>query len=74
MCAVSQEQDLAHAGAPFSSLQALLCADNRVNDWTTVHCLAELPLLSDVRLSGNPLFTSGGGERSEVRPQWRHMH
>jgi hypothetical protein len=57
----------AHAGAPFSSLQALLCANNRITDWATVQCLAELPLLSDVRLSGNLLFTSGGGERFEVR-------
>jgi hypothetical protein len=51
-------------------LEALLCADNRINDWTTVQRLADLPLLSDVRLSGNPLFTSGGGERSEVHALW----
>ena len=57
---------LAHAGGTFASLQALLCANNRISDWATVQSLAELPLLSDLRLSGNPLFTTGGGERFEV--------
>jgi hypothetical protein len=66
VCADVSTCVLAHAGAPFSSLQALLCANNRISDWATVQSLAALPLLSDLRLSGNPLFTTGGGERFEV--------
>lgn len=54
------------AGTAFSGLQALLCAGNHITAWVSVQALAELPALADVRLSGNPLFTTGDGSRFEV--------
>ncbi len=59
----------AHAGSAFSGLQALLCAGNGIGSWATVQALAELPAVADVRLSGNPLFTTTDAGRFEVGRQ-----
>jgi hypothetical protein len=59
----------AGAGAPFSSLQALLLGNCRLSDWSAIDELNRFPALRELRVSGNPLLaaTRGGG-RFEVRP------
>lgn len=45
---------------PFCKLQALLLGDCRIGSWADIDQLNRFPALCDLRLSGNPLFSTEG--------------
>jgi Leucine-rich repeat (LRR) protein len=47
----------------FSGLRCLLLGNNKIDSWDSVEALASFPSLTELRLSGNPLFPNGAMEK-----------
>jgi Leucine-rich repeat (LRR) protein len=63
--AEQHEQELQNAQQqPFCNLQALLLGDCSISSWADIDQLNRFPALCELRLSGNPLFSTeaSGGE------------
>jgi hypothetical protein len=59
--AEQHEQELQNTQQqPFCKLQALLLGDCRIGSWADIDQLNRFPALCELRLSGNPLFSTEG--------------